>query len=74
MWCCEYNHLGQKWCLDIAAYSREDAEQRLWAMQFGSVLGPLEMVIPYKPGALSVVRLICTVRNAIRFLRRMVKE
>lgn len=38
---CEYGYSGDRWCLELKAASREDAEARLKALAFGRVEGEI---------------------------------
>lgn len=60
----EYQHEGSVWVLHIQATSWQDAEQRLRALQFGSVFGEIQMEVPaWVPLGSLWARLICWLRN-----------
>lgn len=54
----EYTHEGSKWSLAIHATSFEDAQQRLWAIQFGNVLGEIAAEIPARLGVFAKTAVI----------------
>lgn len=50
---CEYSYEGERWAIEIAAASWEDAEARLKRLAHGKVKGELKAIVPYKIGWLA---------------------
>ncbi|MCY4168488.1 MAG: hypothetical protein OXE82_09450 [Rhodobacter sp.] len=64
---CSYRYKGSTYPFHIKAHSREEAEGRLAAMQFGRVDGEFVAFIPAGPRAGPLVRAICWIRNTLLF-------
>lgn len=60
----EYQHEGSTWIVHVYATSWKDAEQRLRALQYGTVFGEIHGSIPASlPGGSWWVRLLCWWNN-----------
>ena len=57
----EYQHEGRGWIVDIHANSFKDAEQKMRAIGYGSVIGEVQGQVPVGLGWW--VRLICWWKN-----------
>ena len=54
---CRYNFEGKKCAVDMWARDFQDAQRRLWAMQYGTVDDPLRMTVPIGQATGSLVKL-----------------
>lgn len=63
---CRYYHRGSWWSLDIMAEDAADAEARVAKLGNLQLQGELKARIPATMGAGTLVRVICSIRNALK--------
>jgi hypothetical protein len=58
---CDYWHEGEQWCIEIPAYSWEDAQKRLRSLSQGKVVGEIRLTVPAHFGWLA--KLLAWLKN-----------